>query len=143
MSIKIICDNCKQTLNESIVSTASLDVPPCPSCGSRKRVICTYIQETVKIKEKVSGKTKKQGIKKPTYEFVAGDDLHNKSGKWHTKKRIIDRDNDRYEEVVSDPETGKIIHRCDEPLSKHRGHGLAKVKISKEIMVKKGEEKGL
>jgi hypothetical protein len=59
-------------------------------------------------------------------EQFSGDDLHRKSGKWMTKQRIIDWTNDRYKELVADPETGQTIHSCDEPLSKHHGHGSAK-----------------
>ena len=39
---------------------------------------------------------------------------------------VIDRENDLYKEVVTDPDTGKIIHQCEEPLSEHVGHGSAK-----------------
>jgi hypothetical protein len=63
---------------------------------------------------------------------VKGDDLRKKSGKWYTKERIIDRKNDLYKEIVRNPETGEIIHHCEELLSKHIGHGSAKVKIPKE-----------
>lgn len=42
------------------------------------------------------------------------------------KLRRIDRENDRYDEVVADPETGDIIHETHEPLSQHRGHGSAR-----------------
>ena len=31
-----------------------------------------------------------------------------------------------------DPETGKIIHECQEPLSEHRNHGSAKNKDDKK-----------
>jgi hypothetical protein len=30
------------------------------------------------------------------------------------------------EEVVTDPETGNVVHRSEEPLSEHRGHGSAR-----------------
>ena len=35
-----------------------------------------------------------------------------------------DRNKDRYTETVTMRETGEIVHYCDEPLSKHRGHGF-------------------
>lgn len=41
------------------------------------------------------------------------------------KKRIIDKDKDYYYEHVEDYE-GKVIHHCEEPLSKHYNHGSAK-----------------
>ena len=44
------------------------------------------------------------------------------------KERLIDRAKDHYKEVVTDPDTGSVVHQCDEPLSQHRGHGSAKKK---------------
>lgn len=38
---------------------------------------------------------------------------------------MIDRENDRYFERVVDPETGKVLRICEEPLSQHQGHGTA------------------
>ena len=31
----------------------------------------------------------------------------------------LDRERDTYREVVTDPETGELIHHCEEPLSEH------------------------
>lgn len=59
-------------------------------------------------------------------ESLSGDDLHRKTGKWVQKSRTIDHQNDWYEEVVTDPDTGQVLHRCAEPLSRHRGHGSDK-----------------
>jgi hypothetical protein len=46
--------------------------------------------------------------------------------------RIIDREKDLYKEVVKDPDTGEIVHECEEPLSQHIGHGTAKCKKKNE-----------
>jgi hypothetical protein len=59
-------------------------------------------------------------------ESVGGDDLHRKSGKWMHKIRVIDHENDHYKEVVTDPESGEVVHCQEEPLSQHRGHGSEK-----------------
>ncbi|MBZ5499537.1 MAG: hypothetical protein LAP85_24320 [Acidobacteriia bacterium] len=40
----------------------------------------------------------------------------------------IDRRKDLYQEIVTDPETGAIIHKCEEPLREHEGHGDARKK---------------
>jgi hypothetical protein len=48
--------------------------------------------------------------------------------KWMHREKSENRRDDRYTEVVKDPETGKIVHKADEPLTKHRGHGSAKQK---------------
>ncbi|WP_295103784.1 hypothetical protein [uncultured Candidatus Kuenenia sp.] len=131
MSPGVICEDCKETREESIIS---LNVSPCPNCGSKKIVVHVKIQEKVKPREKHKVKTmEKDGNRsKLAFEVVKGDDLHKKSGKWYNKERIIDKKNYRYKETVRDPETGKIIHHCEEPLNKHIGHGSAKVKILKE-----------
>lgn len=62
------------------------------------------------------------------FEHFSGDELYRKIGKWMKKVRRIDRRGDWYSEVVCDPETGEVVHRCEEPLSEHVGHGSAKRK---------------
>jgi hypothetical protein len=59
-------------------------------------------------------------------EILSGDDQRNNDGKWMHKQRHIDKDHDKYFEEVVDPETGQVVHRCEEPLNAHRGHGSAK-----------------
>jgi len=48
------------------------------------------------------------------------------SEKWIHREKAENRREDRYTEVVRDPDTDEIIHEVDEPLSEHRGHGSAK-----------------
>lgn len=59
-------------------------------------------------------------------ELSAGDDLWEKENRWMRKNRVIDWKNDQYRETITDPQTGEIVHHCDELLSLHRGHGSAK-----------------
>jgi hypothetical protein len=63
---------------------------------------------------------------KPVIEQFTGDDLHRKSGRWMHKVQIVDREKDRYFKEVIDPETGEIVRRCEEPLSRHQGYRSAK-----------------
>ena len=58
---------------------------------------------------KIGIKHKRQGIKKPVYECVSGDDLHRVSGQWNKLTREIDRENNRYSELIVNPETGEVI----------------------------------
>jgi len=44
------------------------------------------------------------------------------------REMIVDREGNRYLEKVTDPETGEVVHSCEEPLSEHQGHGTAKVR---------------
>jgi hypothetical protein len=56
---------------------------------------------------------------------------HKYSPKYDKDMRVergIDQDEDLYVEIVTDPDTGEIVHRCKEPLSQHRDRGSAKPK---------------
>ncbi len=122
---RIVCYDCGSELKP--------EMEHCQECGSKNRIIKSKIEERPDIKEKIHIKEKKAGKKKPTRESIYGDEISKATGKWIDKKRIIDRKNDRYIETITDPETGEIIHHCDEKLSEHTGHGSAKTaKASKE-----------
>lgn len=99
---------------------------PCPKCGSRSRHFKVLIQSKLFIKSKLRIKGKRGGKGKPFLESIKGDDLFRKLGKWMKFERIIDQENDRYREIITDPDTGKIVHKCEESLSKHTGRGSAK-----------------
>ena len=73
-------------------------------------------------------KQKRPGHKKSIYESVSGDDLHRASGQWNKLTREIDRENNRYKEVIVNPETGEALRYCDQPLTDHTGRGSAKPK---------------
>lgn len=69
---------------------------------------------------------RRQGRKKFAFQDRSGDEFGVKLQRWLKKVRVIDRENDQYREKVWDPETGEVIHACEEPLSQHFGHGSAK-----------------
>jgi hypothetical protein len=108
---------------------------PCPTCGSLSRRIDLDLEsqqielelrDNVGIHDILTTKGKHGGKGKPYIEKKVGDDIQRKTGKWMKLERTIDHDNDWYEEVIVDPETGRVVHRCAEPLSKHIGHGSAR-----------------
>ncbi|MBL8124194.1 MAG: zinc ribbon domain-containing protein [Blastocatellia bacterium] len=121
------CQDCGTEIFES-AGLAVEDRSPCPNCGSKARAFHVTISDTIAIYEMLGIKGKRPGQKRPFTEQKVGDDLHRKTGLWMKLKRIIDRDNDAYQETVSDPRTGQVVHHTDEPLSQHRGHGSAKRK---------------
>jgi len=117
----------------------------CPSCktgtlvttearadGHAKQFSCEHthydirLEDTLTFHAGLGYKAKSQGKGKPYIEGKGGDDLHRKTGRWMHLQRIIDRARNWYTEVVTDPETGMVVHRCEEPLSEHWGHGSAK-----------------
>ena len=69
----------------------------------------------------------KNGKKKHRYETLSYPDK-NKDGHWVNVSRVFDRVYDHYDEVVTDEETGEVIHEKHEPLSTHIRHGSAKIK---------------
>jgi hypothetical protein len=77
------------------------------------------------IRSELGIKVKRPTRKKPFIEQTVGDNFHKASGTWRKRERVINRDNDSYCEVISDA-AGREVHRCEEPLSAHRGHGSAK-----------------
>jgi len=88
------------------------------------------VHEKLTIREKIGMKHKRPGHKKPIYESVSGDDLHRATGQWNKLTREIDRENNRYKEVIINPESGEVIRHCEEPLTKHFDRGSAKPKSS-------------
>ena len=123
------CGVCGAILNEPD-NTPIDERKPCPTCSSKSRSygetnLVVEMEGHTKIKGTVCNKDKS---KKPLMEFKSGDDLTHKTGKWSDRKMTLDYEKDEYEELITDKETGEVIHHCKEPLSKHKGHGSAKKK---------------
>lgn len=51
--------------------------------------------------------------------------------RWMHRERHLDKERDRYTEVITDPSNGQIIHEVDEHLTQHQGHGDAKKRDKK------------
>ena len=119
------CGNCGIELDESS-STPPDDRTGCPSCGSMSRHFSVSISETVTVRSMLGLKGRHATGGRPFIEQKVCDDLHRKSDRWMRLERVIDRAKNWYRELVTDRETGKVVHQCDEPLSDHRGHGTAK-----------------
>lgn len=126
----VACGNCGLPLEEDPNQPAE-DRPACPACGSTARAFHITVHDSVTFHEKLGMKGRHAGGGKPFIEQIQGADLHRKTGKLMHLSRIIDRENDLYHEVVTDPETGEILHECKEPLSQHVGHGSAKHRDTK------------
>lgn len=127
MTTTVWCNKCGVVLNEASDIQPETRTP-CPSCGSTTRRFKVCITEGMEISTKVGMKVKRAEDKKPSVEQISGSELNRSTRKIVDKTRIIDRENDLYQETVKDPKTGEIIHHCKEPLSKHVNHGSAKAK---------------
>lgn len=116
------CGKCDMALSEcpDIPSDART---PCPQCGSLSRKFDVELRDGVVVASSLGYKAKHGGRGKPFVEGFSGASWSRKFLKWMHLSRVIDRENDSYKEVVTDSQTGEEIHRCEEPLSQHIGHG--------------------
>ncbi len=121
---KSFCGECRAPLDES-PSTPAADRQPCPSCRSTSRFVSVHATETLTVHESVALKARHAPGRKPFREVKSGDDLHRDTGAWRNIHRVIDRENDRYDEVVRGSD-GEVIREVHERLSQHTGRGTAK-----------------
>jgi predicted nucleic acid-binding Zn ribbon protein len=123
------CSECGAPLDESLdPDPGPNDRKHCPSCGATIRKFGVELEEKAEFHDSVRLKLKDAKTRKTQVDQFSGDDLHKKSGKWMQKTRLLDHQKDEYKEVVTNPETGEEVHGCEEPLSKHTGHGTPKKK---------------
>lgn len=121
---RIRCGECGKLLVERS-DLQPEERPPCPLCGSRARrfeiELCSRLHIRSGLRTRARHETGRWFV-----DQFAGSEYSVGRGRWMDKLRRIDREADWYEEVVTDPETGKILHETHEPLSRHRGHGSAR-----------------
>jgi hypothetical protein len=117
------CGEC----GEVVSGTSADDSVPCPKCGSKGRHFEITVSDSLQMHSQVNIKARYGNAGRPYLESKAGDDLFRKTGEWNSLERVIDRENDLYKEVISNPQTGEVIRHCEEPLSQHQSHGSAKV----------------
>jgi len=127
----VICAECKANL--PVEHAGSKVGSPCPNCGSTEKHIHFELRDEMRfeIHDSLRGKVKNVTLpssKNPRVKFFSGDDLRKSDGKWMQKEMVVDRDNNLYKELVTDPQTGEVIRDCEEALSDHVGHGDAKFK---------------
>jgi phage FluMu protein Com len=121
------CGQCKTLLNE-LPQTPTHSRIPCPKCGSTSRLFQKTLAATAIGRVTLGLKGREAGRRKPFLKQISGASYFRKAQRWVERLLRIDRHNNQYREVVTDPETGVIIHKCEEPLSEHRGHGDARKK---------------
>lgn len=126
------CSECGIELDQK---PSEPDRKPCPDCGSMQKTLHIGIVDTIPftvtewldIKATQPSRPKKKRLR---MHLQTGQQFSTKLGKYVEKERLIDKDNDRYMEKVTDPDSGDIIHLCEQPLKAHQGHGSAKFKAT-------------
>ncbi len=119
------CGQCKTLLDEPLQTPAESRIP-CPKCGSTSRLFEKTLAAMGTARASLGLKAREPGRRKPFLEQISGASYFLKAQRWAERLMRIDRRNNQYREVVTDPETGAIIHKCEEPLTNHRGRGDAR-----------------
>lgn len=122
----IECSDCGQALAQTPAEQEARN--SCPNCGSTKRTFSVSIISSATARDGVGIKAKRPGQKKPYIESVSMPTQSTRTGRMVHHERLIDRDNNQYQEKVTDYETGEVIHHQVEPLTDHVGHGSARAK---------------
>jgi hypothetical protein len=129
VAVTVNCNECDALLAEEFSTEPSR---PCPVCGSLARRFHVEIAETCQIDDLLGVEGREAGLSRSKGWFIRSYTRlvpqMSRGGTLAYVKRIFDRRADRYVETVTIHETGEIIHHCDEPLSKHQGHGLPRRK---------------
>ena len=110
------CANCGAVIDEP-AGTQPENRQPCPACGSIGRNFQVALEGHIEFHDSVRLKLKDAATGKTKVDQFSGDDLRQKTGNWMKKVRLIDHERDQYKEVVTDPESGQEIHRCEEPIT--------------------------
>jgi len=121
----VFCGQCGLELLEKVGLPTSKRTP-CPSCKSLSRQIKAEFHATARGIVGMRATGREPGRKKPFVEIRDEPSKSIKLGRDMRHERTIDRRGDKYKEKVTDPLTSDVLHECDEPLSKHRGHGSGK-----------------
>ena len=124
MQNSVVCSVCHTAIDVSLDTSEIRN--PCGKCGGVARIFNETITETLTVRDGIGFKHRRPGNKKPLAEGFSKPDVSRKTGTAVERQMLVDRQNDRYVEVVTEYDTGAVIHRCEEKLSEHKGHGSAK-----------------
>ena len=131
MTVKqtVWCGGCGRQLEEP-PSTPDEKRIACPDCGSQSRKFGVEITSVAEVRANIKGKARSGEAGKPGGKpwlwTMSGPSWSHDHQKWMHREKTKNRREDRYTEVVWDPDTREIIHECEEPLSEHQGHGSAR-----------------
>ncbi len=117
------CASCEVTILSQQPLT-QLVTKPCPFCGGAVTHSINLTVDMIHIGLRT--KVKDPNLSRPTVETVGGESYSHKLKRWVKIRRVIDRVRNWYSETVTDPTSGEVIHKTEEPLGEHTGHGSAK-----------------
>lgn len=120
------CAGCGEPLLKARPDDPTEGRTPCPTCGSLRRMVRVQVQGAVTLQSDLALKKNSPGFKErksraPSPRAIVGRSTE-RGWVWRDRQRVVDRENNRYIERVTNPD-GAVIHDVDEPLDQHLGHG--------------------
>lgn len=125
MGDNVTCGGCLRSLDEPPALPVE-ERKPCPRCGSLLRLKRVEVGGSITPHSMLAHKVRQPGHKDPVYHGKSGSDFYRDTGTWRHVFRLFDHINNRYQERITDPETGAVLREVDELLTDHQGHGSAK-----------------
>lgn len=126
------CAKCGHTFDYN--ETVSENRSPCPDCGSMDRKTDVQVSDAIEILDSSGVKGLRPNKKKPYVEAsFRVRDWHHDQARWSLRTKVFNRSDDEYHEVITDLESGNVVHECHEPLSRHTGHGSARPPSPKSV----------
>lgn len=124
-TLKVFCQSCGREVSpDHLLGRA--ERTPCPDCGSFDRHAAVSFDLKIGVGVGMRAVGRAPGRKKPVLEARAEPTVQKSTGRPVFHERLIDRRQDLYKETVTDNASGNVIHKTEEPLSAHQGHGSAK-----------------
>ncbi|GAA0913339.1 hypothetical protein GCM10009552_29170 [Rothia nasimurium] len=104
----------------------------CPKCGGRRLKGRDHIKISLTPIEVIGYRmrdgTRRGKKNRDSVKYTKRLSFFRETKEWHYVERTLDRKLDLYHEFITCRETGRVVRDICEPLSKHQGHGSAKVK---------------
>jgi len=95
---------------------------PCPVCGKTGKDCVAVANATIDIRVGSAVRLKRRGVKRFVLDMVSrwkpSGDPTLPSGVH--EERIVDKKHNRYDQVVTDASTGRVVHAEHEALSEHK-----------------------
>jgi hypothetical protein len=111
-----ICTRCGEQVE--VVHNRNVNGSPlCVTCAEGEPAVQVFVSDSGKGHEDLALKKKRRGEKMPFEEFKSGESFEFRTNLWRERMQRVDRDNDKYDKVIKDKETGETIFECHEPLS--------------------------
>ena len=82
---------------------------PSPVCGDMPRIHEVEVKDAIVLRDHMRVKGKHGGRERFFFAVRVGADFYYKEREWRHLERLIDRDNNLYIEIITDPKTGEVI----------------------------------